>query len=126
MKAFKYGRELVETMTIESFIVNGRFFDVVIALFCWYLYKTMKKVPNNQDTNAQVKKMKVDLDTSFMELWDYVDNSIKPIRSRVEARIRRSEAAELKEQEDLNMPETKKKTGGIIRKSQLKKYGNIR
>ena len=111
-------------MIIEDFMSRGGFFDVVIALFGWYLYRCIKKMPNNQDTSMEVKKIKADVDTSFLELWDYVDNSIKPIRSRVEARIRRYDKAERKEAEDLNMQESKKKKGGIIKKSDLEHYGD--
>jgi len=113
-------------MVLEEFLARGGIFDIIIALCVWYLYYKLKKAPSNQETNAQVKKMKVDLDTSFMELWDYVDNSIKPIRSRVEARIRRSEKAEEREQEHLNIEETKKKKGGIITRKDLQTYGNNR
>lgn len=109
-------------MVLEEFFARGGFFDVLIALFVAYLWYKVKNIPNNQDTNMQVKRMRADLDTSFLELWDYVDNSIKPIRSRVETRIRRSQEAERK-QEDLLDNEKLKKKGGIISRSQLKKYG---
>lgn len=112
-------------MLLEDFMLRGGIFDVIIALFVWYLYRKFKLMPTNSDTNKQVVKMKTDLDTSFMELWDYVDNSIKPIRSRVEARIRRSDEA-LKKEEALKDQETSKKTSGIITRSQLKKDGTHR
>jgi len=110
-------------MILEEFLSRGGFFDVVIALYILYLHHKLRMMPTNHDANMEVKKIKADVDTSFLELWDYVDNSIKPIRSRVEARIRRSDRAEEKEQETLNTQETKKKKGGIIHRSSLKTYG---
>jgi len=118
-----YKQTLLNRIMLMEWIDNGRVFDIVIALFVWYFYYKFKKQPSNHTMQSEVKKMQVDLDTSFMELWDYVENSIKPIRSRIESRLRRGESADKKEQEDLSMSETNKKKGGILTPAEAKKYG---
>jgi len=107
---------------IEEFIVNGRLFDVVIALFVWRLFYNGKKSPDNGKLSAEVKRLSADIETSYVEVWDYIEQTMKPIRSRLETRARREAKREKDEPEDLKEPETKKK-GGIITKTQLKEYG---
>jgi len=104
---------------IEDFIMSGRFFDVVIALFVYRLFYNSRKNPNNNKLSAEVSRLKADIETSYVEVWDYIEQTMKPIRARLETRSRR----ELKKQsEDLKEPETRKK-GGIITKAQYKEYG---
>jgi len=110
---------------IEDFIVNGRFFDVVIALFVWRLFYNGKKQPNNNKLGAEVARLKADIETSYVEVWDYIEQTMKPIRSRLETRARRDTRRDKQETEDLKDTETKKK-GGLMRPSQYKDYGNPR
>jgi len=104
---------------IEDFIMNGRFFDVVIALFVWRLFYNGKKSPDNGKLSAEVKRLSADIETSYVEVWDYIEQTMKPIRSRLETRARREAK---RESEDLKPMESNKK-GGIITKAQYKQYG---
>lgn len=106
-------------MVLEDFFARGGLFDVVIALFVWYLYYKIKKMPTNSNISRDVSRLKADVETTYVELWDYIENTMKPIRSRLDSRRRRLQHAEKREEEDLNVVKPKK--GGIMTRSQLKK-----
>lgn len=92
----------------------------VFMLFLYYiLYRAFKKVPHNGNLERQMKEVKADVETSFIELWDYIESTLSPLRMRLNTRLKRQEKSE---QQDLKDLETTKK-GGIIRGSELKKYG---
>ena len=55
---------------------------------------------------TDLKQMRVEHTTSRMELWDYIDNTLKPIKQRLATRATR-------EKESLEDQQTQKK-GGII------------
>jgi len=107
---------------IEDFIVNGRLFDVIVALFVWRLFYKMKIMPNNHNVSTGVAKLRADVETSYVEMWDYIEQTMKPIRSRLETRMRRDSKRDKKESEDLKEQESKKK-GGLMSPSQYKEYG---
>lgn len=107
---------------IEDFIVNGRLFDVIVALLVWRLFHNMKIQPNNGNISIELKRLKAEIETSYVEMWDYLEQTMKPIRSRLETRMRRDKKRQEQESEDLKDEETKKK-GGLMSPSQYKKYG---
>ncbi len=106
-------------MGFYEFAVNGQMFDVLIALWVWYLASKIKNMPSNFNISKDIARLKADVETTYVELWDYLENTMKPIRSRLESRTRRRDRAEKKEEEDLNVVKPKK--GGIMTRSQLKK-----
>jgi len=109
-------------MEVSEFILNAGLIDVVILLLAIYLYFRFRHVPTNANVKNEVMKIKADQETSFLELWDYIESTLRPIRSRLETRIRRLRKSDEEDSEDLNT-EIPKKKGGIIPRSELKKYG---
>jgi len=95
----------------------------VFMLFLYYiLYRAFKKVPHNGNLERQMKEVKADVETSFIELWDYIESTLSPLRMRLNTRLKRQEKQEEIESEDLKVTESLKK-GGIIKGSDLKKHG---
>lgn len=106
-------------MVLEDFLARGGLFDVLIALWVWFLHWKIKNMPTNHNISQDIARLKADVETTYVELWDYLENTMKPIRSRLESRTRRRSQADKKEEEDLNVRKPKK--GGIMTRSQLKK-----
>lgn len=98
---------------------------VLLLFLYWHLYKSFKKIPHNTNLQRDQQKLRTETESAFIELWDYVEGTLAPLRKKITTRVRRIQEAEDREQEDLNTPEAKKK-GGIITRSQLKKYGTDR
>lgn len=71
-------------------------------------------MPNNKNLDIEQQKLRTDVETSFIELWDYVEGTLAPLRKKITTRVRRMHDAELKEEESLSRQETIKKKGGII------------
>lgn len=94
-------------------------FNVFMLLLYYILYRAFKKVPHNGNLERQMKEIKADVETSFIELWDYIESTLSPLRHRLTTRMKRHEK---QEEEDLKKSETLKK-GGIIRSSELKYHG---
>jgi len=97
-------------------------YRVFILLLFYFLYRAFKNVPHNGNLARDVKKVQADVETSFLELWDYVESTLTPLRARLNTRVRRMDAED-KKQEDLSMQETKQKKGGILSPQEAKKYG---
>lgn len=89
----------------------------------WHLYRNFKRVPHNGNLEREQQKLRTETESAFIELWDYVEGTLAPLRKKITTRVRRIREAEEREQEDLSMQETIKKKGGIITRKQLKEYG---
>lgn len=109
----------MNTMELE---IIGYSVEVLLLFLYWYLYRCFKKVPHNGNLERDQQKLRTETESAFIELWDYVEGTLAPLRKKITTRVRRIQEAEQKEQEDLSMPESKKKTGGILKKG-LKSYG---
>lgn len=106
-------------MGLYEFVVSGQLFDVIIALLIWRLFYKIQIMPTNHNISQDIARLKADVETTYVELWDYLENTMKPIRSRLESRTRRRDRADKKEEiEDLKI---KPKKGGIMTRSQLRK-----
>lgn len=79
-------------------------------------------MPHSHKLEAEQTKIRVDVETSFIELWDFVENTLTPLRARIGTRLKRHERAEKEKEEDLKKEESLKK-GGLITPSQYKDYG---
>lgn len=104
---------------IEDFFFNGRFLDVILSLLVWRLFHNLKVMPTNGNVKQELAKVKADVETTYLELWDYIENTMKPIRSRLEGRIRREKKSDEKDLKGSGS----KKSGGLMTPEQYKKYG---
>lgn len=99
---------------------------LIEAVIILLLYLYWKLVPNNGDLNLKVKELKKmcyqmseSLEVDRTEMWEHIEGTLKPLTQRLRTRIAR---AEKQEEQDLNTQLPKKK-GGIMSRSELKKYG---
>lgn len=110
----------MKTMELQ---IIGWIVEVLLLCLYWYLWRYLKHIPHNGNLERDQQKLRTEVESSFIELWDYVEGTLAPLRKKITTRVRRIHEAEEREQETLNTQETKKKKGGIITNSQLKTYG---
>lgn len=98
------------------------FVEVLLLFLYWYLYRTFKKIPHNGNLERDQQKLRTETESAFIELWDYVEGTLAPLRKKITTRVRRIQEAEDREQEDLKDTLPSKK-GGLIPPREYKKYG---
>lgn len=103
--------------------IIGYAVEVLLLFLYWYLYRTFKHIPHNGNLERDQQKLRTETESAFIELWDYVEGTLAPLRKKITTRVRRIQEAEEREQETLNTQETIKKKGGIITNKDLKTYG---
>jgi len=98
--------------------------NIVDAVLVVLAYLYFRFVPNNGAMYLEVQRLKKicyqlseSLEVDRTEMWEHIEGTLKPLTSRLRTRISRAEKQE--DLKDLNS----NKIGGIITKSQLKKYG---
>jgi len=88
----------------------------------WRLFYKLNIMPTDINVRSEIAQLKAKLETTYIELWDYIENTLNPIRNRLESRLRRRDKSQKKEEEDLKDLKPKKK-GGLITPKQYKEYG---
>lgn len=109
-----------------QFVDTASDFLAVLIAILFYLY--WKFVPNNGAMLLKIKTLErktaeytAEVETGLAELWDYVEQTLAPIRNRLATRARKEKERE----EDLKgeFGSSKQGTGGILTPDKLKKYG---
>jgi len=110
-------------LTWDSVIVSTGS-DVLVLIIAYFMFRGfIKHVPHNETVDTkqkeitlQVARLTTEVNTSLLELYDYVDAVLQPLNKRLATRMSREKVAKETEEED----EPKKK-GGILAPSKMHK-----